>query len=237
MPRMPRFDLPYVPQHVIQRGHGGEACFLAPADYRCYLMQLLHASRRQGCAVHAYVLMPNHVHLLVTPSSVGALASMMQAIGRNYVSYFNTMYRRSGTLWEGRYKSCLVGADYVLICQRYIELNPVRAGLVGEPSSYAWSSYGCNALGLTDLVVAPHREYTTLGSYPEQRMLAYRQLFAADVGPNVLREIRSYIQQQRALGSPMFQEWVESTLGRYAKVRPAHRPRREGDGIEQGVQR
>src|SRR5579859_5180272 len=130
MPRLPRFDLPYVPQHIIQRGHGGTACFYTPADYRCYLMQLLHASRRWECDVHAYVLMPNHVHLLVTPPRVGALASLMQAIGRNYVSYFNAMYRRSGTLWEGRYRSCLIGVDYLLTCQRYIELNPVRAGLI-----------------------------------------------------------------------------------------------------------
>jgi putative transposase len=235
MPRMPRFDLAYVPQHVIQRGHDGNACFIAPADYRCYLMQLLHASRRWDCAVHAYVLMPNHVHLLVTPHRVSALASMMQAVGRNYVSYFNAMYRRSGTLWEGRYKSCLIGADYVLICQRYIELNPVRAGLMGEPSSYAWSSYGCNALGFDDLVVVPHMEYAALGSYSEERMRAYRQLFTVDIEPQVLQEIRSYIQQQRALGSPVFQKWVESTLGRYARVRPAHRPRRDSKAIERSV--
>lgn len=235
MPRLPRFDLAYVCQHVIQRGHDGNACFLAPADYRCYLMQLLHASRRWDCAVHAYVLMPNHVHLLVTPSRVTSLASMMQAVGRNYVSYFNAMHRRSGTLWEGRYKSCLIGADYVLTCQRYIEQNPVRAGLTGEPSSYAWSSYRCNALGFDDLVVAPHLEYAALGSYPEQRMRAYRQLFAVDIEPHVLGDIRSYIQQQRALGSPVFQQWVESMLGRYARVRPAHRPRREPEAIERGA--
>ena len=234
MPRLPRFDLAYVSQHVIQRGHDGNACFLAPGDYRCYLTQLLHASRRWDCAVHAYVLMPNHVHLLVTPSRVTSLASMMQAVGRNYVSYFNAMHRRSGTLWEGRYKSCLIGADYVLTCQRYIELNPVRAGLTGEPSSYAWSSYGCNALGFDDLVVAPHTEYVALGSYPEQRLRAYRQLFTVDIESDVLGEIRSYIQQQRALGSPLFQKWVESMFGRYAKVRPAHRPRREPEAIERG---
>lgn len=235
MPRLSRFDLPYVPQHIIQRGHDSAACFHVPADYRSYLQQLLHASRRWECAVHAYVLMPNHVHLLVTPPRVGALASMMQAIGRNYVSYFNTMYRRSGTLWEGRYRSCLVGTDYLLTCQRYIELNPVRAGLVAEPSSYPWSSYDYNALGMPEPVVVPHMEYIALGSYPEQRMRAYRQLFTVDIEPKVLWEIRSYIQQQRALGSPVFQAWVESMLGRYARVRPAHRPRRAPEAIERGV--
>lgn len=227
MPRLPRFDLAYVPQHVIQRGYEDGACFHTPSDYRSYLVQLLHASRRWECDVHAYVLMRNHVHLLVTPSRVGALACMMQAIGRNYVSYFNGTHRRSGALWDGRFRSCLVDTDYLLTCQRYIELNPVRAGVVGEPSSYPWSSYGCNALGVPDPVVVPHLEYVELGNYPEQRMRAYRQLFAVDIEPGIEQEIRTYIQQQRALGSPEFQQRVEAMLGRYAKARPAHRPRRD----------
>jgi putative transposase len=237
MPRSPRFDLAHVPQHIIQRGHDGEECFRLPADYRCYLAQLLHASRRWGCSVHAYVLMRNHVHLLVTPPRVGALASMMQAIGRNYVNYFNTMYRRSGTLWEGRYKSCLIGAEYVLTCQRYIESNPVRSGWVSEPLAYPWSSYGSNVLGASDPVVVPHAQYLALGQSSEQRAQAYRALFQRDIDPNVLRDIRAYVQQQRALGSPVFQSWVEATFGRHAKVRPAHRPRRqvEVEVVERGV--
>lgn len=227
MPRLPRFDLAGVPQHVIQRGHSHALCFFAPADYRCYLTQLLHASRRWQCAVHAYVLMSNHVHLLVTPSTVGALANMMQAIGRNYVSYINVSYRRSGALWEGRFKSCLVDADeYLLTCHRYIELNPVRAGLVGEPSAYPWSSYGCNALGDSNSLIIPHTQYLALGSGHEERLRAYRLLFSSDIDSAHLQEIRTYIQQQRALGSPAFQNYIESVLGRYAKARPAHRPRR-----------
>jgi putative transposase len=170
--------------------------------------------------------MRNHVHLLVTASYVGALASMMQSIGRNYVGYFNTLYQRSGPLWEGRYRSCLVDADYLLACQRYIELNPVRAGIVGEPSSYPWSSYGCNALGIDDPVVVPQMAYLELGNYPEQRMREYRQLFTVDIEPSVLRDIRMYIQQQRALGSVTFQGWVKTMLGRHAATRPAHRPRK-----------
>lgn len=235
MPRSPRFDLAYVPQHVIQRGHDGEECFRVPADCRCYLAQLLHASRRWECSVHAYVLMRNHVHLLVTPSSLGTLASMMQAIGRNYVNYFNTMYRRSGTLWEGRYKSCLIGAEYVLTCQRYIELNPVRNGSVPEPLSYPWSSYGSNALGASDPAVVPHAQYLALGLSSEQRAQAYRALFQRDIEADVLRDIRAYVQQQRALGSPVFQSWVEATFGRHARVRPAHRPRRQADVVERGI--
>ncbi|GLQ90190.1 transposase [Dyella flagellata] len=234
MPRASRFDLAYVPQHIIQRGHEGSECFYSPTDYRSYLVQLLHASSRWECAVHAYVLMPNHVHLLVTPSRVGALAHMMQGIGRNYVSYFNATYHRSGALWEGRYKSCLVGSDYVLSCQCYIELNPVRSGLVGEPSFYPWSSYACNALGMPDPVVVPHAEFVALGNYRDQCMRAYRQLFAGDIEPAVLREIRTYIQQQRALGSSAFQARVEAMLGRCAKARPAHRPRKQPQALEQG---
>lgn len=233
MPRAPRFDLAYVAQHVIQRGRGGAACFYAPPDYRSYLVQLLHASNRWQCAVHAYVLMPNHIHLLVTPSRVGTLGHMMQAIGRNYVSYFNASYRRTGTLWEGRYKSCLIDANYVLSCQCYIELNPVRAGLAGEPSSYPWSSYSCNGMGVPDPVVVPHAEYLGLGNYREQCMRAYRQLFAVDMQPEVLSDIRTYIRQQRALGSPLFQAQVESMLGRYARARPAHRPRKQLGSAEQ----
>lgn len=225
MPRAPRFDLAGVPQHVIQRGHG--QCFFSAVDYRCYLAQLLHASQRWQCGVHAYALMSNHVHLLLTPTNVGALASMMQSLGRNYVSYVNATYRRSGSLWEGRYKSCLVDSeDYLLSCYRYIELNPVRAGLVGEPSAYAWSSYGANALGDKDPLIVPHARYLALHGVQEERLRAYRQLFAGDIEAERLQEIRTYIQQQRALGSPAFQEWVEQVLGRYARVRPAHRPRR-----------
>lgn len=235
MPRSPRFDLACVPQHIIQRGHDGHACFYSPADYRCYLVQLLHASSRWNCSVHAYVLMPNHVHLLVTPSRVGALAHMMQAIGRNYVSYFNATYHRSGTLWEGRFKSCLIGDDYLLLCQRYIELNPVRSALVGEPSVYPWSSYACNALGAVDPVIVPHAAYMALAPRNEPRMRAYRQLFEVDIEPQALRDIRTYIQQQRALGSAAFQARVEAVLGRYAKARPAHRPRRQPETAEEAV--
>lgn len=233
MPRSPRFDLAGVPQHVIQRGHGRTQCFFSPADYRCYMTQLVHASRRWQCAVHAYVLMDNHVHMLVTPSTLGALASMMQSIGRNYVSYVNATYRRSGTLWEGRYKSCLVDADeYLLTCYRYIELNPVRAGLVGEPSAYPWSSYGFNGLGDHDPLIVPHTQYVALGCDTEERLRAYRRLFASDIDKARLDEIRTYIQQQRALGSSAFQDQIENTLGRYARARPAHRPRRDGEAKE-----
>lgn len=230
MPRLPRFDIAGVPQHVLQRGRGSNACFFSTDDYQCYLTQLLHASQRWQCAVHAYVLMPNHVHLLVTPSRLGALAGMMQSIGRNYVNYFNMTYHRTGTLWEGRYKSCLVDAEhYLLMCYRYIELNPVRAGVAVEPSVYPWSSYRCNALGDIDALIEPHAQYLSLGWDDEERLRAYRDLFANDISRASLDEIRTYVQQQRVLGSPAFQMQVEARLGRYAKARPPHRPRRVPD--------
>jgi putative transposase len=230
MPRLPRFDIAGVPQHVLQRGRGGDACFFSHDDYHCYLAQLLHASQRWQCAVHAYVLMPNHVHILVTPSRLGALAGMMQSIGRNYVNYVNMTYRRAGTLWEGRYKSCLVDAEhYLLTCYRYIELNPVRAGFAGEPSAYPWSSYRCNALGDIDALIEPHAQYLSLGWDEEERLQAYRHLFANDISGAGLAEIRTYVQQQRVLGAPAFQMQVEARLGRYAKARPPHRPRRAPD--------
>lgn len=132
MPRPPRLDIAGVPQHVMQRGHDRQACFFWDADYRCCLTHLLEASRLSQCAIHAYVLMTNHVHLLVTPPYVGAITRMMQVLGRRYVGYINASYRRSGTLWEGRYKACLVDSEgYLLTCYRYIELNPGASKILG----------------------------------------------------------------------------------------------------------
>lgn len=137
MARLPRFDVPGVAQHVVQRGNDRLPCFAADLDYVRYLQDLRDVARENRCAIHAYVLMTNHVHLLVTPTTAGAVGRMMQALGRRYVSYFNGQYHRTGTLWEGRYKSCLVDSeDYVLRCYRYIELNPLRARMVESPAAY-----------------------------------------------------------------------------------------------------
>jgi len=225
MPRSPRFDLAYVPQHVVQRGHDGGVCFRTSSDYRYYLEQLLRASRRWECDVHAYVLMPDHVHLLATASHVGALANMMQSIGRNYVGYFNTLYRRSGPLWEGRYHSCLVDADYVLACQRYIELNPVRARMVEMPEAYPWSSYRANALGAADPLVTPHLVYTGLGRHDVDRRAAYRHLFLEDLSEQLLAEIRRAGNGGRPLGSASFVDDVANTIVPSGATRPRGRRR------------
>ncbi|MDW2982275.1 transposase [Rhodanobacter sp. KK11] len=235
MPRQPRPDLADVPQHVVQRGNDRQPCFYVTDDYRRYLAGLRESAIRYGCSVHAYVLMTNHVHLLVTPSSAGAMSRMMQWLGRQYVGYINGRYRRTGTLWEGRYKSCLVDTErYLLTCYRYIELNLVRAAMVADPADYAWSSCRANAQALPDKVVMPHVEYLRLGTSVSERCVAYRQLFEEVLGNDRLVQIRAYVQQQRALGTPRFQREIEAMIGRCASVRAAHRPRRNKDAFGTG---
>jgi len=146
MARKPRVFLQGVAQHVVQRGNNREPCFFAEADYQFYLECLAESATKYACQLHAYVLMTNHVHLLVTPENESSLSGMMQSLGRRYVRYVNHTYKRTGTLWEGRYKSSLVQSEnYLLTCSRYIELNPVRANMVETPAEYRWSSYGHNA--------------------------------------------------------------------------------------------
>lgn len=226
MPRRPRPDLADIPQHVVQRGNDRKACFFQDEDYRRYLSVLGEAAKRHACRLHAYVLMTNHAHLLVTPSEVGGVARMMQTLGRNYVSAVNTRYQRTGTLWEGRYKSCLVDSEtYLLTCHRYIEMNPVRAGMVGCPRDYRWSSHLANATGAADPLLTPHPSYLALGAEPTTRQHVYRLLFDDALDDERAAEIRAYLQQQRALGSRRFQADIEEMLGRCMTVRPAHRPK------------
>jgi len=226
MPRLPRPDIAGIAQHIVQRGNDRMPCFIDDQDRRQYLMALYEMSLRYACAIHAYVLMTNHVHLLATPETVGGVSRMMQGIGRLYVAGFNVRHRRTGTLWEGCYKSCLVdGERYALACHRYIELNPVRAAMVGHPSEFRWSSYACNAAGQDDRILRPHPAYRRLGAMPSDRQRAYRALFDQALSETDIADIRAYIQQQRALGSDRFRAMVERKLGRCASVRPPHRPR------------
>ena len=170
-----------IPQHIIQRGNNRQRCFLDATDFATFANCLAEYSTHYEVAIHAWVFMDNHVHLLVTPMHDDAVSGMMQAVGRRYVRYFNDRYKRTGTLWEGRYRSCLVQkSDYFLACQRYIELNPVRARMVAFPVEYHWSSYQCNALGTPSNLCTPHDEYLLLGSNDFERMENYRRLFAGD---------------------------------------------------------
>jgi len=224
MARLPRLDVPGIPQHVVQRGNDRQPCFAADDDYLQYRQELGEAARRFGCAVHAYVLMTNHVHILVTPSERGAVSRMMQEIGRRYVAGFNARYQRTGTLWEGRFKAGLVDSEgYVLACYRYIELNPVRAGMVESPGDYRWSSHARNAHGAHDPRVSSHPSYAALGR-GEEGMAAYRALFGEVMDGRVMDAIRLHTQQQRAWGSDRFQKQIEVLTNRAASVRPRGRP-------------
>ena len=227
MPRPHRLDLPGVPQHVIQRGNDRRACFLSEADYVRYLGTLQELAKREGCAVHAYVLMTNHVHLLLTPALPGAVARLMQSMGSRYVRHFNDDYERTGTLWEGRYKACLVDTGhYLMHCHRYIELNPVRAAVVTDPADYRWSSHLHNAQGAPDPLLTPHPDYLALGCSPDERRRAYRQWCTATVHPNELAVIREHTQRQHAFGSDHFRARVEAALGRSAGPQKVGRPRK-----------
>ena len=165
MLRRPRLMLPNVPLHLIQRGNNRQVCFVADEDFRFYLDWLKEYADKTGCRIHAYVLMTNHVHLLVSSPSANGVGAMMKALGQRYVQYVNRTYQRSGTLWEGRFRSCLTQDEvYLLSCMRYIELNPVRAGMVVHPGEYRWSSYRCNAQGEADPLISPHSIYAALAS-------------------------------------------------------------------------
>jgi putative transposase len=227
MPRMKRLDLPGVAQHVVQRGHARQPCFFREADYASYLQDLREAALKYDCQVHAYVLMVNHVHLLVTSQEEGALGRMMQTIGRCYVRRVNKALSRTGTLWEGRYKSSLIDSEcYVIACYRHIELNPVRAGLVDAPDLYRWSSFAANGYGARDLLVTPHDAYSELAADEASRCARYRSFVAEPAAEEEVIAIRLYLQRQRALGSARFQAEVERKLQRRAGLGRPGRPRR-----------
>ena len=226
MSRKPRFSLVGVPQHVIQRGNNREPCFHGDEDCQRYLGDLHEATRGNGCRLHAYVLMTNHVHLLVTPMQAHGVSHLMQDIGRKYVRYINHTYRRTGTLWEGRYKASLIDSDaYLLTCMRYIELNPVRAQMVQHPGEYRWSSYAANAQGQANPLLTPHPVYADLGADAESRQHAYRELFRHHMENDLLHTIREAVNQELVLGREDFKDRIEKMTAR--QVRPAQmgRPR------------
>jgi REP-associated tyrosine transposase len=220
MARLPRFVIPGQPQHVIVRGNNRTEIFCADADYQFYLEKLLQACDKHDCQLHTYVLMTSHVHLLMTAKEEQSIGKAMQMLGRYYVQYYNYSYQRTGTLWEGRYKATLIDSEtYLLTCMRYIELNPVRAGMVAHPSDYPWSSYHCNALGQANELVTPHIEYRRLGKTDEERRAAYRQLFKSHIPESSLNEIRDATNKAWALGSDRFKQRIQKQLER--RVEPS----------------
>ena len=219
MARLPRLCLPGIPQHIIQRGTNRQACFASEEDFAAYAYWLEEAARKHGVAIHAWVFMTNHVHLLVTPDTPRGVSAMMQTLGRHYVRYFNGTYRRTGTLWEGRFKSCVVDAqEYLLVCQRYIELNPVRAGMVASPEDYIWSSFKANGLGKDMKLWTPHRCYLELGMDTAERAAAYRALFTGHLDTPLLAQIRHASNSGLALGNERFKEEVEILSGRRVEL-------------------
>lgn len=226
MPRKPRFFLTEIPVHVVQRGHSREPVFFEDSDYRAYLDWLGEAAARYHCAIHAYVLMTNHTHLLATPGDPQGVSRMMQYVGRRYVPYVNATYGTSGSIWEGRYKASLIQDDeYLLTCMRYIELNPVRANMTSTPGQYRWSSYRANAQGREDPLLTPHPLYQSLGRSTTSRQEAYRALFKAHVEGTELKDIRAAWQTGTPLGNDHFKEKIEKKLktkvGQARRGRPA----------------
>jgi putative transposase len=229
MPRRARLSLPGIPWHIIQRGNNHSACFYTDEDYRRYLDTLKEQADKHGCLIHAYVLMTNHVHLLLTPVKKDSASMLMKHLGQRYVQYINRTYKRSGTLWEGRFRSCLTQDEkYVLACYRYIELNPVRANMVSHPRSYPWSSYRVNAEGVQSDLIRPNEQYLRLGNTSGLRREAYSGLFDAHIDTAVIDEIRSSTNGNYVLGNNQFKDEISAVLKRRVVPARAGRPAKSG---------
>ncbi len=235
MARLPRYVIPGQPQHIIQRGNNRQVIFAADADYQFFRDALVEAAERHGLTIHAYVWMTNHMHLLATPEFDDSISKTFQSVGRRYVQHFNYTYKRSGTLWEGRYRATVVDSErYLLTLMRSIELNPVRAGMVATPEAYPWSSYRRNALGESGPNadwLAPHEQYARLDLDDAARREAYRALFAAAIGPDDLAAIRDCTHKGWALGGERFRAEVEALGQRRAASKGVGRPRKSARSV------
>jgi putative transposase len=227
MARLHRIDVPGVAQHVIVRGVDRHPCFFADGDYETYLAVLRASAARCDCAVHAFVLMTNHAHLLLSGNVTGAVSATMHRVGLRYVGHVNRRYGRTGTLFDGRFRSSLVQTErYLLTCMRYIELNPVRACMVAHPGDYRWSSFRSNAGFAPFGWLVPHDDYLRLGRATPERIEAYRALFRTALDPEDLTAIRLHANKSCALGDARFQALIAAMVNRRAHVAPAGRPRR-----------
>ncbi len=225
MARLPRLTLPGYPHHVIQRGNNRQPIFTSTADYRTLLRLLDENSKKFDVAIHAYVLMGNHFHLLVSPQTADGLPQMMQAVGRSYVRYFNDLQRRSGTLWEGRYRSTLIQTDrYLLTCMAYIDLNPVRAGVVDDPKDYPWSSYGHYTGLRADKLLSPHPLVWSLGNTPFSREVAYAEMVRAGINTDQQALLTQSVLSGWALGEPGFVANLQKQTERRVEKSRAGRP-------------
>lgn len=226
VPRPNRICIPGFPHHVIQRGNDRQATFRTGRDYFRYLEYLKNAATENGVAVHAYVLMTNHTHLLVTPSASTSLSLTFQSLGRRYVTYVNKTYQRTGTLWEGRFKSSVVDNDfYCLACYQYIELNPVRAAMVSSPEDYRWSSFAANGLGRADDLIAPHAAYQALAPTRSARAAQYRRMIGSSLKSDVIEQLRFGARKGLPVGSARFKKDIEKRHGHELGTGQVGRPR------------
>jgi len=229
MPRRARMYIPDLPYHIVQRGNNREACFIEPENYQFYIELWKTLSKRYGVAVHAYCLMTNHIHFLVTPETAEAVSTTMKVVGSRYAQYINLKYKRTGTLWEGRHRSSLIQTDkYLLTCYRYIELNPVRAELVKRPEEYKWSSYGVNAWGDESWLI-PHSGYLTLGTTVEIRSSVYRDLFKTQLSEENLHLFRQSAHYCQPIGDERFRKQIEIKYGLKPGQTKRGRPKRGKD--------
>jgi len=225
MARRARLAIANVVWHIIQRGNNRSACFFAEEDYRFYLCQLQKQSTKHGCAIHAYCLMTNHVHLLLTPQEASGPSQMMKHLGQCFVQYINRTYKRSGTLWEGRFKSCLAqDQNYALCCYRYIELNPVRANMVSHPRDYRWSSFSYNGDGVEIPLINAHSSYLRLGENAQRRQRAYRSLVESGISDELVNSIRTATNGNYVLGNEQFGDEMQLALNRRVSPGRSGRP-------------
>ena len=228
MPRKPRFFLPNIPVHVIIRGNARRVVFAEDTDRKAYLGWLKEATEKYTVNIHAYVLMDNHVHLLLSTNEPDHISKVMQHIGRKYVPYFNHKYEKSGTLWEGRFKASMIESEqYLLCCYRYIELNPVRANMVKRPEEWKWSSYTSNAYGEEDKLIKPHPVYLAIHKKKDVRVNYYRVSFKQVLEPSIINDLRSAVQTGTPLGNDRFKKEVEKLLGVKVGYAKRGRPKNE----------
>ena len=228
MPRTSRIILPNTPHHIVQRGHNRQVVFASDDDFNYYRENLIDCKRAFGCKIYAYCLMTNHVHLIVDPgANPASLALFMKHIAGRQTRYINKLENRSGSLWEGRYKSSIISTkEYLLACCRYVELNPLRAGMVAEPADYPWSSYGAKVLGHQDLVVDLPSCYTSLGSTAEERQKAYATYLESTIPEEELLLIRGALQRGQVTGGDRFRQAIEKKLGIRLSNKKQGRPRK-----------
>ena len=226
MPRRARSYIPDLPYHIVQRGNNREACFIEPENYLFYLELWKSISKRYGVSVHAYCLMTNHIHFLMSPQKSDSISTTMKVVGSRYAQYINLKYKRTGTLWEGRHRSSLIQTEkYLLTCYRYIELNPVRAGMVKRPEEYQWSSYGMNAWGDHGWLT-PHTEYLALGKNIEERCYAYRDIFKTQLSEENLHLFRKSAHYCQPMGDERFRQFIEAKYGLKLGQTKRGRPRK-----------